>query len=403
MSMSFPIQCCLALTTLVMTLCYGIFCTKDVAWARPQNLQDLAALSKQLISTSIGYGDIPSLYRPRYDRVQDANLAMSGDDIVFVVMLPGGPRIYPQRIMVWHQVVNEVVDDMAYTITYCPTTGTLMAYDASMGGMNLIFDLDGRLYEGNSVLVDRSTGSLWLQELGIAFEGPFLGRGLPMLPVYWTTWEAARQVFPQAPVLAQPPGKRAYGRDPYGDYRKKDSYYHNDTLAYPVQYLDRRFHRKTSMLCLEYDEFLLAIDINYVKQQGVVNFFLGSSALLAVHDSRLDVVRVFNRHIWTEPFLFVKQGGRLMDLTTRSFWDGATGQAVEGNMQGASMKQYFGSYAMWFAWYSMNPETFVIPGPGEVPAQLLSTEPPGGDGPADVPQAPPPPPGAPPLPPLPAY
>ena len=223
MSLTCPVQRCLALAVLLMAFCSDILLTGDTAWARPKNLQELAAVSKQLISTSIGYGDIPTLYRPRYDRVQDANLAMSGDDIVFVVMLPDGPRIYPQRIMVWHQVVNEVVDDMAYAITYCPTTGTLMAYDASMGGMNLIFDLDGRLYEGNSVLMDRSTGSLWLQEMGIAFEGPFLGRGLPMLPVYWTTWGAARQVFPQAPVLAQPPGKRAYGRDPYGDYRKKDS------------------------------------------------------------------------------------------------------------------------------------------------------------------------------------
>ena len=51
-------------------------------------------------------------------------------------------------------------------------------------------------------------------------------------------------------------------------------------------------------------------------------------------------------------------------------------------MQGASMKQSFGVYSMWFAWYSLNPETFVIPGPGEVPAELLSLNPPGVDDPA---------------------
>ncbi|MDO5484364.1 MAG: DUF3179 domain-containing protein [Desulfovibrionaceae bacterium] len=360
---------------LLLALSLGL--AVSMAQARPQNLQDLAAINKRLMTTSIGYGDIPSLYRPRYDRVQDAMLTMSKDDIVFVVMLPGGPRIYPQRIMVWHQVVNEVLDDRAYTITYCPGTGTVMAYDASMSGMNLIFDVDGRLYEGNSILVDRTSGSLWLQELGIAFDGPLLGRGLPMLPVFWTTWEAARKVYPQAPVLAQPPGKRAYGRDPYGDYRKQDSYYHNDTLIWPVQYLDRRFHRKTHMLCLEYENFLLGIDVNYVKQKGAVNFFLGQSALLAVHDSQLDVVRVFSRHIWAEPFLFVKQGGKLIDLNTRTIWDSSSGQALEGNMQGASMKQYFGGYSMWFAWYSLNPETFTVPGEGEVPSHLLSLTPPG--------------------------
>ena len=363
------------------------------AEARPQNLQDLAAINKRLTETGTSLGAIPSLYRPRYDRVQDAALTMSPDDIVFVVLLPDGPRLYPQRIMVWHQVVNEVVDDMAFAITYSPTTGSLMAYDATLNGINLIFDVDGRLYDGNSVLIDRTTNSLWLQELGIAFDGQLLGRGLPMLPVFWTSWEAARRVYPQAPVLAQPPGKRPYGRDPYGDYRRKDSYYHNDRLAWPVQHLDKRFHRKTNMLCLEYGDLLLAIDVEYVKQKGVVNFFLGSSALLATHDPQLDVVRVFSRHIWAEPFLFVLQDGRLMDLTTRSIWDPASGKALEGNMQGATMQQFFGCHSMWFAWYSIHPETFTVPGPGDVPAHLLSLSPPG----EDMPAAP-----ASPIPPLPA-
>lgn len=350
--------------------------------ARPQNLQQLAEITKKLTETSVGYGAIPSLYRPRYDRVQDASLSMNQDDVIFVVMLPDGPRLYPQRYMAWHQVVNELVNDMAYAITYCPVTGTLAAYNASMNGLNLIFDLEGRLYDGNSVLIDRNSGSLWLQETGMAFDGPLLGRGMPIIPVFWTTWSAARQAYPDAPVLSQPRGNRPYGRDPYGSYRKKGTYYDNDILVYPVQRLDRRFHRKASMLCLEYGEFLLAIDVAYVKKKGAVNFFLGSSALLAVHDPRLDVVRVYDRQIWAEPFLFVSQHGRLMDITTRSIWDPATGKALEGNMQGASMKQSFGVYSMWFAWYSLNPETFVIPGPGEVPAELLSLNPPGVDDPA---------------------
>lgn len=82
----------------------------------------LAAINGKLIETGVKYGSIPSLY-PRYDAVLDANLSLSDDEVVFVVMLPGGARIYPQRIMVWHQVVNEIVDGKAYAITYCPTDG----------------------------------------------------------------------------------------------------------------------------------------------------------------------------------------------------------------------------------------------------------------------------------------
>ena len=128
------------LTAAWATVCALLLCAMpwDMPEARPRSMEDLARISNKLLSTGVSYGAIPSLYRPKYDRIQEANLSSSDDDIVFVVMLPDGPRIYPQRIMVWHQVVNEIVDDLAYAITYCPTTGTLMAYDASMAGLNLI-------------------------------------------------------------------------------------------------------------------------------------------------------------------------------------------------------------------------------------------------------------------------
>ncbi|MDR2055492.1 MAG: DUF3179 domain-containing protein [Desulfovibrio sp.] len=372
-----PRNSCQLFTICAILALFFVLPAPEPAHARPKNLEQLAAVTKGLIQTSVGYGAIPALYRPRYDRVQDADLNMGRDEPVFVVMLPNGPHIYPQYIMAWHQVVNEVIDDVAYAITYCPVTGTLMAYNASMQGINLIFDLEGRLYDGNSVLIDRNSGSLWLQETGMAFDGPLLGRGMPMLPVFWTKWGHASRVFPGARVLALPPGNRPYGRDPYGSYMKNGTYYDNDILVYPIQRLDKRFPKKTPMLCLERDNFLLAVDIAYVKKRGAVNFFLGPSALLAAYDQKLDVVRIFERNIWAEPFLFVSQYGRLVDLATRSIWDPATGKALEGNMQGASMKQLYGCYSMWFAWASMNPETFVIPGPGEVPADLLRLTPPG--------------------------
>ncbi|MBD5417199.1 MAG: DUF3179 domain-containing protein [Desulfovibrio sp.] len=353
--------------------------------ARPQNLEQLADITRYLVDVPMP-GAITSLYRPRYDTVAEADLKMTHNEPAFVVIFPDGPRIYPQRYLVWHQVVNELINDHAYAVTYCPITGTFMAYDASMQGLNLIFDVEshsgtggtaGFLYDGNSILTDRNSGSLWLQEMGMAFEGPLLGRGMPTLPVFWTTWGAASHVYPDAPVLAKPRGRRPYGRDPYGSYLKKDTYYDNDTLAYQPRWLDRRFHRKTAMLCLEYDHFLLAVDIAYVKKKGAVNFFLGPAPLLAVHDKRLDVVRIYSRQVWAEPFLFVMQDGSLTDINTKSTWDPATGKATGGNMRGASMKEFFGVYSMWFAWYSLNPETLVIPGPGEVPAHLLSTEAPG--------------------------
>ena len=345
--------------------------------AIPKNAQELARITDKLVQTSVSYGSIPSLYRPQYTRVVDAALSLGKDDPVFVVRMPDGYRIYPQRIMVWHQVINELIDDRAYAITYCPISGCLAAYDASMDGVNLIFDVEGRLFEGNSVLMDRNSGSLWAQMLGMAFDGPLRGRGMPLLPVFWTDWNYASRYFPDAKVLATPQdSKKAYGRDPYGSYQRSNTYYQNDVLIYPVSRLDRRFPRKTPMLGLEYNDLRLGIDIGYVKKNGTVNFFMGDKAIVAVHDPHMNVVRVFERQIWEKPSLFIKESGRLQDLETRSYWN-YDGTCVEGNMQGASMKELFGIYAMWFAWFAMNPETLILPGPGEVDKALLAPTPPG--------------------------
>lgn len=360
----------------LLLVCTLVVLSPREGQAIPKNARELAAITDKLLQTSVTYGAIPSLYRPEYVRVIDADLAMDRNDPVFIVQFPDGPRIYPQRILVWHIVINEVFDDIAYAITYCPITGTLAAYRSDFGGINLIFDAEGRLFDGNAVLIDRNSGSLWLQMLGIAFDGPMRERGMPTLPVFWTTWSAAKRVYPNAPVLAVPKeGTRAYARDPYGNYLKKGTYYDNDLLGYKVARRDKRFHVKSPMLGMELNGNLLAVDINYVKKKGAVNFFLGPEPLLAVHDRALDVVRIYNRQLWDKPSLFVYDQGQLIDLTTRSIWNPATGKAVRGNMENASMKEYYGIYAMWYSWFSINPETYTIPGPGEVPSDTLKLQP----------------------------
>lgn len=41
------------------------------------------------------------------------------------------------------------------------------------------------------------------------------------------------------------------------------------------------------MYCVEYEGYLLALDIGYIKKKGAVNFFVGPHALLAVFDRGL--------------------------------------------------------------------------------------------------------------------
>ncbi len=347
----------------------------STAWAIPRSVEELSIMAKKRLQTTVQHGGIGSFYRPTFGRMMDADLSLDKHEPVFVVAFPEGVRIYPQRIMVWHQVSNEVFGKSSYAVTYCPITGTLAAYNTDFDGVDLFFDVQGDLYDGNTVLIDRNSGSLWLQALGMAFEGPLLGRGLAKIPVFWTTWDAAKRFYKDVPVLSTPRSSRkAYGRDPYGNYLKTGTYYDDDTLVFPVTYTDLRLPYKNQVIGLEFNDFRLAIDVAYVKKEGAVNFFLGDAPLLAVHDKKLDVVRIFNRQVWEKPSLFIMQYGKLIDISSKSAWDPSTGISLEGNMQGASMQQYYGIYSMWFNWYNLNPETLLIPGPGEVPKDVLHVD-----------------------------
>ncbi len=345
------------------------------AQALPRSEKELRSITDNLTKTTVTYGQIPALLGGQYLSVGDAAMTLEDRDPVFIVFFPTGPRIYPQKILVWHEVINETLEGHAYCVTYCPITGSLAAYDAQVDGVNLTFDNEGRLYNNNSVLMDRNTGSFWLQLIGMAFDGPLAGKGLNMLPVWWSTWEHVRKIYPKALVLGTPRGTyKPYGRDPYGSYFAPDSYYNDEKILYPLLYQDRRMHPKTRVIGLECGDLMLAVDENHVKQQGVVNFFVGPDALVAIRDPRLDVVRIFNRQVWDRPLLFRLQNDVLTDIETGTRWN-FDGKGLEGNLKGASLQELSGIYAFWFAWNAFHPETLIVPGPSVVPDSALETGP----------------------------
>ena len=62
---------------------------------------------------------IPSVDEPNFVNVQDAHF-MSDTDVVIGLEIAGDARAYPLFIMVWHEIVNDDVDNVPVSVTYCP-------------------------------------------------------------------------------------------------------------------------------------------------------------------------------------------------------------------------------------------------------------------------------------------
>lgn len=289
-----------------------------------------------------GKDGIPSIDQPRFQSAAQADATLDDGDIVIGLYRHGEARAYPQRILVWHEIVNDELAGEAVSITYCPLTGTALGFrrgDTELG-------VSGRLLNSNLVMYDRATDSAWPQMLGVAIAGPLAGRGLEELRLHWTTWGRWKARYPATRVLSDQTGYvRNYRRDPYGRYNPRGGYYRPDSRRlFPVMHRDDRFPPKTIVFGLRTPSGALAITREALREAGMIATRLGDAAYLVIHDPALDT-----------GWAFRNPAGVMIDADQLTF-----GQAgVEGPGIDA-LEPINGFEAMWFAWAAFYPDTRVI-------------------------------------------
>ncbi|MDL2271991.1 DUF3179 domain-containing protein [Desulfovibrio sp. OttesenSCG-928-I05] len=342
------------------------------------SFEQLQDMMQSRTRTGLGVDAIPALSRPEFLSVSDASLSMEHDEHVFIVEYPTGlVRIYPQRIMVWHEVVNDVLPDPSgavirkdtplsaldgFTITYCPLTGSVNAFYALAGRYPTSFGVSGELYNSNTLLYDRSTRSTWSQITMTCIDGPLAGKRLSPIQVLWSTWRGAMQRYPDAQVLSRSTGyRRSYGRDPYGSYLTQGNYYDDLRILFPMARFDNRLPPKKRILGLEIGGMFGAVDKDAVREARVVNLLLGLTPLVAIYDQTLGTVRIFDpRADGPEALQFEIFENKIIDRETRSEWD-EEGNCTYGRLRGRTLKPVYSMDSMWFAWSAFYPQTIILP------------------------------------------
>lgn len=171
---------------------------------------------------------------------------LDGGDIVFGLVENGVARAYPQRVLVWHEIVNDTVGGLGLAVTYCPLTGTALAFERAQTE----FGVSGRLVNSNLIMYDRDTDTWFPQVLAAGIRGPHRSAALVERPVVWTTWQRWRAAYPDTEVLSTDTGfARNYNRDPYGAYNPRSGYYEPDSSTmFPLMNDDRRFPPKSEFI-----------------------------------------------------------------------------------------------------------------------------------------------------------
>lgn len=287
-----------------------------------------------------GKDGIPSIDRPRFGSAADAEDFLADDDRVIGLFRHGEARAYPQRILVWHEIVNDRIGEDPISVTYCPLTGTALGFHRGATELGV----SGKLINSNLVMYDRATDTEFPQILASGIDGELSGRGLRETRLVWTTWGRWKARHPDTRVLTRQTGAiRNYNRDPYGNYRGPSGYYaRNSRTLFPLLNEDRRFPAKHEVLGFRDAHEAVAIDPAALRALKVIEHEGPGGRYLIIHDPELDTGWVFRSDV---------------DLRFENVEFTPAGPVFDGVERSEVVNAFS---AMWFAWAAFYPDSLVI-------------------------------------------
>lgn len=191
---------------------------------------------------------ISSIDEPEFELIESADEWLIGADVVFVLNYKGEARVYPQRILNRHEIVNDIIAGDPLVITFCPLCGSALAFERILDSRVLEFGVSGKLHNNDLVMYDRQTETLWQQITGEAIVGELFGKKLKQISFGVMTWNEAKIKFPGLSSLKRPGSTALYDIYPYGDYEQ------NANPLFPVEGgVDSTIHPKAVVFGVEID------------------------------------------------------------------------------------------------------------------------------------------------------
>ncbi len=300
-----------------------------------------------------GKDGIPAISNPKFK--PDSTITfLSDDDLVIGVKFEGQLRTYAHLILDWHEIVNDNLGQRYFALTYCPLTGSAIAWDRNLGGEVTTFGVSGLLYNSNLIPYDRATGSNWSQMKLLCVQGENRGQVAGTFRIVETTWKTWREMYPGADVMTTDTGySRSYGFYPYGSYRT------SDYLLFPVSQDDSRLPKKERVIGLMVGDQAKVYRLGaFADSVNAINDVFQGETVVAAGSRTDNLMVIYHRQLPDGTVLtFTPLQGQLpvvMKDNEGTTWD-IFGRAVSGPRSGAELTATRSYIAYWFAWATFFP------------------------------------------------
>jgi hypothetical protein len=169
---------------------------------------------------------IPAIFNPKF-RLAKSISSLGLLEPLVRVEVKGEVRGYPLRVLVWHELVNDIVKGVPVLISYSPLCSSSVVFDRRLENKTLDFDNTGLLRHYDTIIYDTFTESWFQQYTGDAIVGSLTGQRLKPIASRIQSFGQFKDEFPEAKVLVPAdPKAQNYGHTPYV---RMDS--RNDTAA----------------------------------------------------------------------------------------------------------------------------------------------------------------------------
>lgn len=310
---------------------------------------------------------IPAIDRPAFSTIAKAADWLGPDEPVVAYVDGEDARAYPLQILIYHEIVNDVVNDNPVSVTFCPLCNASIVFDRTVDGEVLDFGTTGRLRKSDLIMYDRQSETWWQQFTGKGIIGKYNETKLTQLPSQIVSFDTFLTSYPNGKILNRETGHaRPYGNNPYSGY---DDINNNPFLYNGPE--DKRLPPMERVLSLASSSAAsLLIPTTKLEDNPVLNITYNnkpaviiamSSAQSALDKSSIAKSRKTPAAAAFSPMLdgkllqFEMKQDKLVDTDSGSHWD-AFGRATDGPLKGKELEQIDNGVHFAFAWLAFEPE-----------------------------------------------
>jgi hypothetical protein len=309
-----------------------------------------------------GKDGIVSIDKPNFLDADEVSF-LELDELVLGVKIGDEARAYPHRILDYHELVNDQIDQTPFTLTFAPLTGSGVGWERTIAdGVVTTFGSSGLLYQNNLVPYDRETGSIWSQFRLDCVNGKLLGEKLQPISVVETTWRTWQRFFPGSKVMNIPTGfNRNYSNNLFADYKMRDDYF-----LFPVAIAPSHLSNKERVLGVVVNGKAHIYPFSSMskkpKNYWVYNDDVDGVPVVVAGNYEQNFLVAFNRKLADGTILYfnplLNKGATILRDQEGTLWN-IFGEAVRGPRKGQRLSHINAFIGYWFAWSIFYPDAIV--------------------------------------------